>query len=117
MTTTDIPFIGGPLAGRLASGGQALYRSATDGSALRADYGDRWVLGHRDDDHEIEPGCLEVANRVADIYIRQSSTTFWTAYVWAPIFDIWLASGRPDIWRPIAARGYRRRAAAAAAAS
>jgi hypothetical protein len=44
---TDVPFIGGPLAGTLASSSRSTCRSAVDGKALPVSYGNRWLVGHQ----------------------------------------------------------------------
>lgn len=95
LNLTAHPFIGGPLAGQSAPNGRALNRSADDGQTMPSATADKVITAfyNRDDRSQ------ETVDRLARIYMRQTSTGHEHAYVWAPIWRDWQAAGRPDVWQ------------------
>jgi hypothetical protein len=81
LNRTEQPFIGGPLAGQSAPNERALNRIADDGHAMLSATADKVITAfyNRDD------RSPETVDRLARIYMRQTSTGHEHAYVWAPI--------------------------------
>jgi hypothetical protein len=84
---TDVPFIGGPLAGTVASNSRVIYRDAIDGKTVPVAYGDRWTIRHQR--HADDP---KVAAKLAGLYPDKPRAATWTP-----------TSGR----RPSTATGWR----------